>query len=112
LPHGNISFAGRSRLLPTSIPKTVNDERNIHIVKSSTTSSDNPLTLKMPADFKKCQEENIIHTSNSIPGSQTGTKSDFTMHAIANDHMYTNSLLKPQKKDGNKRDLPAKEMFP
>jgi hypothetical protein len=74
LPHGNISFAGRSRLLPTSIPKTVNDERNIHIVKSS---SDNPLTLKMPADFKKCQEENIIHTSNSISGSQTGTKSDF-----------------------------------
>lgn len=99
LPHGNISFAGRSRLLPTSIPKTVNGEGNIHIVKCSTTSSDNPLTLKMPANFKKCQEENIIHASNSISGSQTGTKSDFTMHAIANDHMYTNSLLQPQKKD-------------
>lgn len=99
LPHGNISLAGRSRLLPTNIPKTVNDERNIHIVKSSTTSNDNTVTLKLPADFKKFQEENIIHTSNSISGSQTGTKSNLTMNAIANDHIYTNSLLKPQKKD-------------
>jgi hypothetical protein len=40
LPHGNISFAGRSRLLPTSIPKTVNFLKSAGIFNVSGLSLD------------------------------------------------------------------------